>query len=71
MARMFVFIVCLFSYNGCALAAASGRPADLSKKQAQRAQLIGQLHYMVGYFHLASSSAGMVSGSCPRTVRVR
>ena len=41
MARIFVFIVCLFSYNGCDLVAASGRPADLSKKQAQRAQLIG------------------------------
>ena len=42
MARIFVFIVCLFSYNGCALVAASGRPADLSKKQAPRAQLIGK-----------------------------
>ena len=37
-----MFIVCLFSYNGCDLVAASGRPADLSKKQAPRAQLIGK-----------------------------
>ena len=30
-----------------------------------------KMHYTLGYLHFANSSAGMVAGSCPRTVRQR